>query len=452
VLQAWDFRPGSDFLHEMQQATTSAERTIAVLSPAYFGSKFSEAEWRAAFAKDPTGELGLLIPVRVQQCQPPGLLASRVYIDLVDTDEDTARQRLLVGVDQSGVRPTKAPFPGAARRAKPFPGQGPGISNLPARNRNFSGLGEVLEELHASLQAELAAAVVPTGAVHGLGGVGKTQLALEFAHRFASDYDVAWWVPAEQPTSAAAALARLARRLGVEEMADQQEMVTGLFDRLRQRDRWLLVYDNAERPERLAELLPPGGGGYVLVTSRWGAWSQRATPLRVNVLTRDESIAFLAKRTGADDHTALDALAELLGDLPLALEEAAAYLERTHVGLGEYLALVRDRARELFSLDQPPADEHGDQRRVATTWSLSLDRVQREAPAAEALLSLCAFLAPDIPRELPREQPQVLPTELAQAVSDPLAYNGMLAAVSRYSLATVTPTTVSMHQLVQAVI
>jgi hypothetical protein len=138
VLQAWDFRPGQDFIHEMQQATTTAGRTVAVLSPAYFGSAFSEAEWRAAFAKDPTGELGLLVPVRVQECAPPGLLASRVYIDLVDTDEATAKRLLLTGVDQSGARPTSAPFPGAARRAKRFPGQGAAVSNLPPRNRNFS--------------------------------------------------------------------------------------------------------------------------------------------------------------------------------------------------------------------------------------------------------------------------------------------------------------------------
>jgi tetratricopeptide (TPR) repeat protein len=459
VLQAWDFRPGSDFLHEMQQATATAGRTIAVLSPAYFGSAFSEAEWRAAFAKDPTGEHGLLVPVRVQPCEPPGLLSSRVYIDLVDVAEQEARQRLLAGVDRSGARPTSAPFPGAAagqpKEAMRFPGRGPAISNLPPRNPNFSGRDKPLEELHARLQAG-AAAVVPRGALHGLGGVGKTELALEFAHRFASDYDIAWWIPAEQPTSAAAALAALATRLGVAQVADQGEMVAGLLDLLRQRDRWLLIYDNAKQPELLAGLLPPGGGGHVLVTSRWSAWGSKAVPLQVTVLARDESIAFLAKRTGSADQKALDALAELLGDLPLALEEAAAYLEETGVGLDEYLQLVRERARELFGLDQPSADEagdeHSDRRRVATVWSLSLERIQQEAPAAEALLSLCAFLAPDIPRGLPGEQPQLLPTELAQAVTDPLAYNRTLAAVGRYSLATVTPTAVSVHRLVQAVI
>jgi tetratricopeptide (TPR) repeat protein len=458
VLQAWDFAPGDNFVERMRDALEQADRTIALLSSGYLASPYGSDEWTGAFLHD-KDRAGRLLPVRVEACELPRLLATRVYIDLAGLGRQQARQRLLEGVKRGRRRPEREPgFPGEQRAggggvAEPrFPAQGPEISNLPARNRNFSGRGELLEQLHASLLAESTAAVMPTGALHGLGGVGKTQLALEYAHRFASDYDIAWWVPAELPTSATAALAALAHRLGVEEMADQGEMVARLFDLLRQRDRWLLVYDNAERPDRLTGLLPPGGGGQVLVTSRWSTWGSQAAPLRVNVLARDESIAFLRKRTGADDQAALDVLAELLGDLPLALEEAAAYLEETGTGLDEYLKLVQERAREVFGLDQPPAHEHGDQRRVATTWSVSLDRVRAEAPAVEALLNLCAFLAPDIPRELPQEQPQLLPKELAQVVSDPLAYNRMLAVVGRYSLATVSPTAVGLHRLVQAVI
>ncbi|MGH3800528.1 MAG: FxSxx-COOH system tetratricopeptide repeat protein [Pseudonocardiaceae bacterium] len=455
-LQSWDFAAGTDFVHGMQEAVSAAARTIAVLSPAYLSSKFGEAEWRAVFVRDPTGELGLLVPVRVQPCEPLGLLASRVYIDLVDVDEVTARQRLLRGVDSAGARPTSAAFPGSpgatGGRRERFPGLGPQVSNLPARNPYFSGRGDLLESVHGSLQAGSAAAVVAAGAVHGLGGVGKTQLAQEYAHRFASDYDVIWWVNAEQPTAAAAALAGLARQLGIPELPDQSEMINRLFDLLRGRARWLLVFDNAQRPEQLGGVLPPGGGGHVLVTSRWSAWGNRASTVGLTVLARDESIEFLRRRTGAGDLVALDTLAELVGDLPLALEEAAAYLEETGESLESYLELVRDRFRELFGLDGPVDDEHGDRRCVASVWSVSLDRVQAQAPAAEALLSLCAFLAPEIPRGLPTEQPQVLPGDLAEAVIDPLAYNRMLAAVGRYSLATVSPTKIMLHRLVQTVI
>jgi tetratricopeptide (TPR) repeat protein len=461
VLQAWDFRPGTDFMHEMQEATTSAQRTIAVLSPAYFGSDFSEAEWRSAFVKDPTGELGLLLPVRVQPCEPPGLLASRVYVDLVGADEAAARKRLLAAADPGGPRPTAAAFPGAAAGSSPgggekarFPGLGPKITNLPPRNLNFSGRDGQLLALHDNLHAGVTAVVLPTAAVHGLGGVGKTQLVLEYAHRFASDYDVIWWIPAEQPTSAVAALADVARRLGIPPAADQDEMVAGLFELLRDQGRWLLVYDNAESPAQLSGLLPPGGRGHVLVTSRWSAWGAQASPLELDVLVRAESIEFLRRRTGIRDDKGPAALAELVGDLPLALEEAAAYLEETRENLGDYLELLRDRSRELFGLDDPAGDSapDSDRRRVATVWSLSLDRVHAQAPAAEALLSLCAFLAAEIPRDLPARHPDVLPGDLAALTRDRLAYNRALAAIGRYSLAAVSPASVGLHRLVQAVI
>jgi hypothetical protein len=110
MVQAWDSRPGADFVHMMQEAASGATRTIAVLSPAYFASRFGESEWRAAFAKDPSGEQGLLVPVRVQPCEPSGLWASRVYIDLVDVDEATARKRLLAGVSPR-ERPAAVAFP-----------------------------------------------------------------------------------------------------------------------------------------------------------------------------------------------------------------------------------------------------------------------------------------------------------------------------------------------------
>jgi hypothetical protein len=221
VSLALDFRPRHDFVHEMQAAVTSAARTIAVLSPAYFESEFGEAEWRVAFDADPSGERGLLIPVRVQPCTPPGLLATRVYVDLVDLDEPAARDRLLAAVGPPPPHPTAAPFPGhvvgtsgpAAAAAVRFPDAGPPVSNLPGRNRHFSGRDSLLTELHARMRSAAVTAVLPLEAAHGLGGVGKTELAIEFGHRFGSDYDIVWWIPAEQPVTTAAALAELAGRL-----------------------------------------------------------------------------------------------------------------------------------------------------------------------------------------------------------------------------------------------
>jgi tetratricopeptide (TPR) repeat protein len=448
LLQAWDFVPGSDFVHQMQQATSSAQRTVAVLSPAYFGSRFGEAEWRAAFAKDPTGELGLLVPVRVQDGQPPGLLASRVYIDLVGLDEPAATTRLRAGIQQGRARPPgRRPFPGQPPAAGGcrYPGRLPEVFGVPARNPNFTGRGALLQALRRRLVETKAGAVIQASAVHGLGGVGKTQLAIEYAHRYAADYDLVWWVAAEQPLAIAGRLAALALRLGLPELRDQDAQLGVLFDELGRRQRWLLVYDNAEQPRDLAPYRPPAGQGHVLVTSRNPAWGAMATPLLVEVLPRAEAIAFLRARTGGDDPAA-GKLAQALGDLPLALEQAAAYLEQTRTSLRDYLGLLHERAGELLGLgeltDHPAT--------VATTWSLSLTRAQAEAPAAADLLALCAFLASDdLPRGLPTDHAPVLPESLQLATVDRLAYDRLVGALGRYSLVAVSHDSLAVHRLVQ---
>lgn len=109
------FRPGTDFVHQMQVASATARRTIAILSPSYFGSQLGEAEWRTAFAKDPAGEKGLLIPVRVKPCRPSGLLATRAYVDLVETAPTEARRRLFAAIGPDPALLTTAPFPRTGR-------------------------------------------------------------------------------------------------------------------------------------------------------------------------------------------------------------------------------------------------------------------------------------------------------------------------------------------------
>jgi hypothetical protein len=153
--QALDIRPGSDFVREMQRAATSARHTIAVLSPAYFESTFGESEWRVAFSNDPTGERGLLIPVRVRPVTPLGLLRTRVFIDLVDLDESTASRRLLEGVDAAPPRPTSAPFPGSPTTA----------SSSAEKNPQFPGVSQPDRRAEPCDWQEVTAAVTDAAGI-----------------------------------------------------------------------------------------------------------------------------------------------------------------------------------------------------------------------------------------------------------------------------------------------
>jgi hypothetical protein len=124
IIQAWDFRPGGNFVADMQRATTQAERTIAVFSPDYLASRFTLPEWNAAFAQDPTGAQSLLLPVRVRECEPKGLLPQIVYIDLVGLNSDAAKEALLAGVKRGRAKPPTPPaFPGPAQEQPKFPGE-----------------------------------------------------------------------------------------------------------------------------------------------------------------------------------------------------------------------------------------------------------------------------------------------------------------------------------------
>ncbi len=183
LVQAWDFRPGQNFVNKMQRGATDCERTVAILTPNYFESGFTKAELYAAFAQDPIGEKGLLLPVRVEECDVEGLLGQIIYVNLVGLEQSEALERLLAGVKKTRAKPTNAPkYPGekAADEVPPpvFPGL-PAIWNVPSRNPHFTGRQEVLDGVRANLADGGAAALTQPAAIHGLGGVGKTQLAIE---------------------------------------------------------------------------------------------------------------------------------------------------------------------------------------------------------------------------------------------------------------------------------
>jgi tetratricopeptide (TPR) repeat protein len=463
TIQAWHFRPGSNFVALMRQALDTCQRTVAVVSQAYLEqSTYGSDEWTAAFTHDDPISSSLLL-VLVEPVSLPRLLRPWINISLAGLEPEQAAARLLEGVRPGPAEPTTAPaFPGRVGpgpRAAPgprYPGHHPEIANLPARNAAFAGRDDLLGELRGRLHQEgSAVAVVPAQALYGLGGVGKTQLALEYAHRYQADYDLIWWIVAETPGAIPAGLAALAPRLGLvddpSQVADQEQLVAAVLDVLRRRGRWLLVFDNVPDRQQLASYLPQGDG-QVLITSRSPVWGGAAQPVKVDTFTRAESLAFLTHRTGSQDQTTAGALAEELGDLPLALEQAAAYLEQTPMPLPDYLGLFRRRRAELLGRGEPTAY----QGTVDTTWQLAIEQVATISPGGAggvALLRLCAFLAPEaIPLDLLTDDPDLLPEELAAAARDELALGDAVAALYRYSLIDRDQAGLRVHRLVQAVV
>lgn len=212
---------------------------------------------------------------------------------------------------------------------------------------------------------------------------------------------------------------------------------------------WLLVFDNVPAPKEVLEYLPQGATGQVIITSRDPNWGSVATPLSVQPWEREASIEFLSRRTGQEDEDAAGTLAEAVGDLPLALEQAASYVGETGRSVAYYVELFRDRQAQLVARGEPPT---GYEYTVATTWDLSFEQAKEECAAAADLLNLCAFLGPDdIPLDIIRAGSKHLPERLAGAARDDLAWDEAIAALRRYSLVEVSDDALSLHRLVQAV-
>jgi TIR domain/NB-ARC domain len=461
LVQAWDMVPGSNWIARMQDGVREADRTVAVLSAEYLGSVYGGAEWRAAWAQDPAGAGRKLLPVRVRPCEWEGLglLAGVVGVDLVGLDEAAAAARLRskVSAAVSGrAKPPAAPgFPGpGGRRAVPrarFPGGMPRVWKVPARNPNFTGRGGEM----AAVAAVLAAGPrVTVQSVRGLGGVGKTQLAAEYAYAYAGDYDLVWWVTADEPALIADQFAALAAGLGLEPDSDPEAVRAQVHEALRGAGDWLLVFDNADTVDGIRGWLPggplPAGvRGYVIITTRRGGFASVGTVLDLDVIGTRDAVALLRTRVPGLEQETGELIAAELGRLPLALEQAAAYLDQTQIPPGEYLELLRVRAAEMYARGR--AGDRPDT--IATLWDLSLEKITQENPAAVQLLDICAYLAPrPVPLDLFTGHPGQLPEPLAAAAADQLAFTDTVAVAVDYSLAKRTPAGLQLHRLVQAAI
>ena len=346
IIQAWDFWPGSKFRGRNGRGCKACRTHASRAFPAYLESDYAFAEWAIAFRRDPKGKQGRVLPVRIEHCEIEGLLGPIVCIDLVDLNELQARERLLAGVLRERAKPTKVAFPSSASAPVPldrpiFPGSLPPIWNIPyLRNSFFTGRDKFLTSLRTQLQVGQATALSQPQAITGLGGIGKTQIAVEYAYRFhmTTRSCCGHALRVQRPDKLLyhdRYPAQPARTRG--ERSNNHR--PGCQDWLQTHSGWLLLLDNADDLSLVPAFLPPALGGHLLLTTRAFAVGQLASRLEVDTLSAEQGALFLLRRASliAPDATLEQVspqqrdlaiqVSQELGGLPLALDQAGAYLE-----------------------------------------------------------------------------------------------------------------------------
>ncbi|MEW2031009.1 FxSxx-COOH system tetratricopeptide repeat protein [Streptomyces roseifaciens] len=327
--------------------------------------------------------------------------------------------------------------------------------NVPQKNRNFTGREELLARLHTRLTTNdnEITAVLPE-ALHGMGGVGKSQIAVEYVYRNSTEYDLVWWISAEQTNQIVQSFIELGEGMHLRAGTDRGA-VPAVLEALRVGEpyaNWLLVFDNAENPHEVRKFFPNGGPGRVLVTSRNSHWSHLASSLEVDVFARAESITLIRRRSPHISDESADRLAEALGDLPLAVEQAAVWLAETGMPVDQYLDLFDTKYAELLRV-APPVDYDLP---VAAAWNVSLDRLREDHPSALQLLQVCAFFAPEpIDWYLFSAVRGIEgPAALRATLDDPIKLGRAVREIGRYALARIDhrKSTVQVHRLVQRVL
>jgi tetratricopeptide (TPR) repeat protein/DNA-binding XRE family transcriptional regulator len=338
--------------------------------------------------------------------------------------------------------------------------------NLPDPNPYFTGRETLLEMLHRALTSGEQVALVQTQAISGLGGIGKTQLALAYAYRCRQHYHDILWALAESHETLTTSYMTLAQHLRLDLRAEyeQQKVVEAVKRWLREHKGWLLILDNIEDLGLVRAFVPTPRQGALLLTTRREETSPVARALALDVLPEEEGILFLLRRSGqlameatlaaATPHqrAAAQAIVEALGGLPLALDQAGAYLAETRCSLTDYLVLFQQERQALLHRRGTVPSEHPES--VTTTFSLAFAQVQQQSEAASDLLKLCAYLAPEaLPLDLLSQGASTLGPVLAPVAAQGLAFNAALETLQTYSLVrrNAEQSTLSLHRLVQAV-
>ncbi len=335
------------------------------------------------------------------------------------------------------------------------------------RNPFFTGREDLLHHLYKTLAPDAAAAFTLPQAISGLGGIGKTQTAVEFAYRHRQDYHAVFWLQADSREILFAQFAQLTQILNLPEgnQQDQTRAVHAVRRWLKGHNKWLLILDNIEDLLLVEELVPSGHCGCVLLTTRAHVTEPVAYANELQAMTEQEAVLFLLRRSKIltrdmsleaaleDDQVIAGKIWELMDGLPLALDQAGAYIRETGCGLSRYLDLLQERRPELLKQRGGFSSGHPDS--VTATLFLAFEKIEAKHRAAADLLRLCAFLHPEaIPEELLVEGADAFSSYLKAVVTDPLQFDKAIEVLRKYSLVHRDnhAKTFTVHALVQVVL
>jgi tetratricopeptide (TPR) repeat protein len=464
-LDEWELPPGRPWQDELDKVIRTA-RSAAVLVGKDGLGPWEMPEMRACLSqmvKRGLPVIPVLLPDAPQAPDLPVFLSQNTWVDLRGGITEEGLDRLQWGI--TGRKPTRKRNPEPSKLPAPA---APRIHNLPSQSLGdlLKGRDQDFQALEASLTRQGQATAI-TQTIHGLGGIGKTRLAVEYAWRSGVRYDMTFFVVAESREALHSGLASLVR-LGLPDLPRspsraQEEDVFTILTWFREHSRWLLILDNADTPEAVRvvrEILPQLANGHVLITSRRKEWPAGVKKQALGTLTKEKSVEFLLQRTegersaAADDLEQAGRLAESLDGLPLALEQAAAYINHHQMSFAEYLEnWERERADILSWHDenvmQYPAS-------VAATWQTTLRQL---SPTATAILRLTAYLAPDpIPTEMFEEGEEFVKEGVGLLDGDsfvnpdPQSIKTALAELASYSMVTRKDANFTVHRIVQEVL
>ena len=423
----------------------------AYLKQGQRGDGTPERRWRPWGSNEFAGVIGVSPNTVRNWRRPDRLIVPDGILPVLDTlfgnEPEFLHQRAALEIiwkQAKGIAPLDEESLSGQELNDIFLSRPPLFAGIPPRIALFARRDEELDRIHAILAAGQAAAVTQLGrvALPGMGGVGKTALAVEYAHSYRDHYAGVWWCSAERPISLLTSLAKLATDLGVaaESEPDIEKAAKAALRRLaEQRANFLLVYDSVAIPEDITGLLP-AGGPRVLITSRFADWRGWAEEVPLDVLPLAEAVSFLQNRTGRRDDAGAKVLAVVLGRLPLALDHAAAYCSLTQMSFAEYAT----KAEALIAIDPPRATNYP--RSVAATFDVAIAEVVRRCPAAESLMDYLALCAPE----------RIPLTLVEGAIADEAERTAALLALTEMSLVKRDPfedgtPAVTVHRLVQTV-